>query len=359
MTHGNGQAIQANQVQQGFGQTLATSKEVGSTAISQRVMAQIQMRTFMAQQNPRDLDQVRAEIIKECKRPGFAAAARYSLPRAGGRIEGPTIRFAEAAIRCMRNIAVETTTIQEDDRALTMRISVTDLEANVPYEHEVTIQKRVERSYLKDGQVPLGERINSSGKRVFLVEATEDDVLMKTNAIVSKAVRTLGLRHIPGHILEEAMELCQRVAAQADSADPTAARRVLFDAFASVGVKPVDLKEYMGNDLEVPSPNELAELRSVLAAVKAQEITWQDAFDAKHPPVVESKDGKQEPVVNDATKRTQDILAKRQKVQAETAKKEAAQKGKISKKGDSKSQPRAAEKPQEEPPERQPGEDDE
>ena len=48
--------------------------------------------------------------------------------------------------------------------------------------------------------------MNSYGDTVYLVEATEDDLLTKQAAHVSKVIRTAALRLLPSDILEEAME---------------------------------------------------------------------------------------------------------------------------------------------------------
>ena len=207
---------------------------------------------------------VRQRLLSECKVPAFARTARYRLPRGKDRetgepnfIEGPSIRFAEAALRCLGNISIESTIIYDDPRKQIVRVSVTDLEANLPYETEITIAKTVERKFLKKGQSFISQRTNSYGDRVFLVEATEDEILMKTNALTSKAVRTLGLRHLPGDMLDEAMRTCLDVSHSDDAKDPQAAKKRLFDAFFEVGVTVEQLQEYLGHSA-APSPARLS-----------------------------------------------------------------------------------------------------
>ena len=67
--------------------------ETAGTVLAAQAKAQIEARYIMAERHPRDLDIVRAKLIKECKRPGFAAVARYLKPIGRG-VEGPSIRFA-------------------------------------------------------------------------------------------------------------------------------------------------------------------------------------------------------------------------------------------------------------------------
>src|ERR1051325_3623418 len=80
------------------------SEGPATQALVAKATADIQARWVMALRRPRNLDDVRQDIIKECKRPGFAKVAIYSVPRAGTQIKGLSIRFAEVAMRCMGNL---------------------------------------------------------------------------------------------------------------------------------------------------------------------------------------------------------------------------------------------------------------
>ena len=275
----NGAALAAgNTNEETFhGAAMTRSAETASTAVAAQARAAVEARYVMAVKRPRDMDQVRLNILKECKRPGFAAVARYRKPVGDG-IEGPSIRFAEAALRCMTNVMPEVATVYEDAEKRIQRVTVTDLEANVTYSSDVTIEKTVERNKLKDGQVPIKSRTNSVGKTTYLVEATEDDLLNKSGALVSKALRTLALRIIPGDILEEAMAQVVETLEKEDAKDPSAARKKLVDVFASFGVKPSDLRDYLGHDLDGVTPAELTELRAVGASLRDGEATWKDSL---------------------------------------------------------------------------------
>ena len=62
-----------------------------SAALEAQVRAQVQARYTLAISKPRDLDQVRQRILKECRRPGFAEVAMYSKPVGRSKIEGLSI----------------------------------------------------------------------------------------------------------------------------------------------------------------------------------------------------------------------------------------------------------------------------
>ncbi len=276
--HGGTAASPGEVRQEGFGtSSIEKRAETAASAVAAKATAAVQARFIMAMQRPRDWDDVRAKLLKECKRPSFARVARYRKPVGAG-IVGPSIRFAEAALRCMTNVSPETTTLFDDASKRIIQVTVTDLESNVSYSTDVVIDKTVERSSLKDGQTALGSRTNSQGKTTYLVAATEDDLLNKQNALISKALRTNGLRLLPGDIQDEAMTQVVATQADEDARDPDAARKGIADAFVGLGIMPSALKEYLGHDLDASTPKEMEELRGVFTALKEGETTWKAAL---------------------------------------------------------------------------------
>ena len=268
-------AMPAAMVPQDFGaQQMVPTGETTSTAVAAQVQAAIQARYVMALKRPRDLFQVRAQLLKECQRPGFAESAMYAKPVGGKAVTGLSVRFAEAAIRCMTNMAVEVMSIYDDPKKKITRVTVTDTEANVPYALDLTIEKTVERSKVATNQPYISVRINSYGKPTYLVEATEGDLVVKENALISKAVRTLALRHLPGDIQDECKAAINTTLTNKAAQDPDAERKKLLDAFATLRVEPKDLTEYLGHDVGKIVPAELVELRQVYSAIKAGEATW-------------------------------------------------------------------------------------
>lgn len=265
-------------------QVTNTGIETASTAVAAQAKAMVEARYIMAIRRPRDMDIVRERMLKECKRPSFAAVARYVKPIGKDKSKwptGPSIRFAEAAVRNMTNITVETMTVYDDREKRIVRVTVTDLEANVPYAQDITITKTIERRQQKPGDTVLRTRTNSYGDTVYILEATDDDIINKQQALISKAVRTLGLRLIPGDIIDECMDIVMETQERADAEDPDAAKRKLFDAFGGIGVRAEQLKEYLGHDAATLAPSELKDLRALYSAIRDGEATWREAMDAK------------------------------------------------------------------------------
>ncbi len=271
-------------VQQNFGgssQSLAVV-ETASTAIAAQAKAMVESRYIMAMRNPRNMDQVRSDLIKECSRPSFAnnPSAYYRKPIGKG-VEGLGIRFAEVALRCMKNVLVETTMIFEDETKEVHRVSVTDLEANITYPLDVRVSKTVERSKPQDDGSYIAMRMNSYNKPVYTVPANDDDLLNKRGALISKAMRTIALRIIPGDLQDECEEIIKSIRLNEAAKDPDAERKRIVDAFASVGVAANDLVAYLGHDLGRCTPAEIVNLRAIYGAIKDGEATWATVMDNK------------------------------------------------------------------------------
>jgi hypothetical protein len=287
-------ATNAQVVRQGFSnEELAMQNETAANALAAAAKATIEARYILAMKRPRDWDTVRTKLLKACDRPAFADEAIYRKPVGKKKndqgeweqayVEGPSVRFAEEAKRCMGNLYWSSTSIYDDPAKSIVRVTVMDLESNDTGEIDVTVEKTVERRSLKRGQTPLRRRVNSYGEEVFVVSATDDEVLNKLNALVSKAFRNGLMRMLPGDIASEGEDRCRATQKKRDAADPDAAKRKLFDSFASIGIMPDAIKAYLGHAAEVLHPKELTELRAIFAAIRDGETSWGELMEAKSP----------------------------------------------------------------------------
>ena len=258
----------------------ASASENSAIAMAALQKATVEARYKMALARPRDIDMVRQAMLKDAQRPSFANVAIYHKPVGKG-IEGPSIRFVESAIRNMTNILTETATISEDDERRVVRVAVSDLETNTYFSQDVTVTKTVERNKLPQGEKPIRIRTNSKGQPVFILHGTDDDILNKQNALISKAVRTLGLRLIPGDLVDEALWYVRQTMQKQDAQNPDAANNRLIDAFAQIGVAVEQLKDYVGHELSTLAPNELQTLRAIYSAIKDGETSWKAVMDSE------------------------------------------------------------------------------
>ena len=267
-------------------QRQATSGELATAASAALAKATIEAKFAIAVHRPRSVEGARVRLLENCKRKGFAEGAKWKIPRWDSKerkyvdTEGFSIRFAEAAIQSWGNVDVSANIVFEDDLKRMVRVTVTDLETNISFTDDAVLNKTVERSKITEAQVVIAERLNTEGKKVYIVRATEDELLQKVNSAKSKAIRTSGLRLLPQDILDEAWDVCTDAVAKGGK-DPQSDTKKIVDAFATIGVSPTDLEKYLGHPIKSVSPSELDDLRKVFAAVKEGETSWHDYVKSK------------------------------------------------------------------------------
>jgi len=248
-----------------------------AVAAGEAVKARIQAGYIMAIQNPRNEDQARAKILRLCERPEFAEKVEYAKPIGKNKVKGLSIRFAEPALMLYRNITIETQLLYEDDNIKRLKVTALDLEGNTGFSRDISIKKTVERKSKKNREDDyISERKNSYGDMVYLLRATEDEVMTKESAWVSKFIRTEGLRLIPADIKEEATRKARAVLAQRDKEDPNAAKKRIIDAFTGLNIWPTDIERYIGHSVDTISPAEIADMRTIYSAIESGEATWAD-----------------------------------------------------------------------------------
>ncbi len=274
-------------VTQGFGSSsVAVRDDSAVEAAAAEARAIIEARFIMALRRPRDIEEFRSSLLKEASRPTLAAVAIYRKPvgKKDGKMqyaEGLSVHFIRTAKRLFRNLHVDTSITFENSMYRKIRIQVLDAEACNTEGKELVIEKTVERKYANDRQV-VGERENSHGDKVFIVVSTEDELLVKQNALAAKTERTLTEHLLPRDIMDEARALIEETQSKKDAQDPDAARRQILDAFAPLGCTPTDLAAYIGHSTERLSPAELKELRGIYSALRNGEANWAEIMSAKN-----------------------------------------------------------------------------
>lgn len=249
--------------------------ELAAVAGAAMAKAEIESAYIMALKKPRSWADVRAKILEACKRPVFAEKAEYKKPIGGGKtLNGPSVRFAETAVQAAGNIRTVATVIYEDENVRKVSVRVTDLENNISYSKEITLQKTVERKKVKEGQQVFGTRLNSYGDTVYIVEATEDELAVKQAAQESKIVRNCGLKLIPGDIIEEAMHVAKET--RAKGVDPKAESNKIVDAFNGLGIKPSEIEKYLGKPIAQLVVADIDDLRGIFTAIREGEAKWSD-----------------------------------------------------------------------------------
>ncbi len=264
----------------------APTGETASMVLAAQAKALVEARFTIALRQPRDLEVVRQRMLRECERPSFAAVAIYSKPvgpqniKNPKKLQGPSIRFAEACLQAMGNLAIDAPAIYDDPDKRILRVSVSDMETNVTHSKDVTVHKAVERRQVQDGDEVIRTRKNSYGDTLYVRRATDDEILNQENALISKALRTTGLRLVPGWLIDECLAEVRATQKKTDAQDPDAARRKLYDAFGELGVSVKHLVDWVGHSGYL-QPAELEELRGIYTAIRDGDTTWREVMDAR------------------------------------------------------------------------------
>lgn len=250
--------------------------ETTATAVAAREKAAVEARFLVAIRRPRNSDEARLRILAACQRPRFAESVQYAKPIGGKRVVGLSIRFAEEAARAWGNLDIQAIVVYDDQKRRIYRVTGTDLETNSTQHQDVLVEKVVERRAVRQGDEIVGRRTNTQGETVYLKAATEDEILTKSNAALSKARRNVILSLIPSDIREEAEETAIKTLQKRDATDPTAARKQILDSFFQVGVMPDQVQAMLGKPLEQVTPADLQLLRTVFTALRDGEATWDE-----------------------------------------------------------------------------------
>lgn len=284
---------QENLFKKGTSSLPVAYNDPAAVAAAESVKARIQAAYVMALQKPRSELDARNNILRACKRTEFAGKAEYSKPIGGKKVTGPSIRFAELALREWGNMLSEVQTLFEDEETKRVRVSVLDLETNAQFSRDIQLKKTIERKSKKgrDDDV-IGERKNTYGDTVYILRATDEEMYVKESAWVSRVLRNEGLRIIPTDIIEEGMQQSRATLSEKVYQDPDGEKKKLVDAFSSIGVRPKDLERYINHSLDTVSPAELINLRTMYQSIRDGETTWNDY-------VAESSTGNNEPPVGD------------------------------------------------------------
>ncbi len=267
----------------GFGatETISATTDIAVASAAAQAKAMVESRYIMAMRNPRNWDDVRQRLMKECRRPSFAnnKSSLYRKPIGKVGVEGLGIRFVEVALRCMTNVFIETPAVYDDGNKEIIRVTLTDLESNLTRSQDVRVIKTVERSKpMEDGSY-ISVRKNSYGQNTYTIPATDDDIINKRGALISKAVRALGLSLIPGDLQDEAEQVIREIRLNEAAQDPDAERKKIADAFAELGVQPSDLEKYLGHGLGACAPADLVNLRGLYGAIRDGEATWKTVIE--------------------------------------------------------------------------------
>jgi hypothetical protein len=228
----------------------------------QRAEVDIQLST--AKRYPRELSKVKQSMMSFATLDQETAeSCFYVLPRAGKKIEGPSVRLAEIAVSCYKNLRAGSRIIQTvttgDNPHVVVQAVAHDLENNVA----VTIEKR--------------RRITKKRSKDFI---DEDDINLAANAGSAIAFRDAVFKVVPLALIKPCFEAAKKVAI-GDAKSLGDRRNIALDKLAKMGVdKDRVLASLQKTSVETIDLGDLEILFGAFTAIKDGQTTIDEAFPA-------------------------------------------------------------------------------
>ncbi len=226
---------------------------LGAVAIeSQRVAAEVQGRMIVAKRFPRDSGMAYARAMQACERLGLADCAIYSYNK-GGKVEGPSIRLAEELARCWGNIEYGLIELSRRPGESEMEAFAWDIETNTRSSQKFTVKHIRDRSDSKGGNAAL---------------TAERDIYEITANNGARRMRARILAILPPELVDDAVAACKETVKRGGGQPLGDRIRLMIGAFAKVGVTAQMVADKVGHAIDQITPDELADLRGVLQAIK-------------------------------------------------------------------------------------------
>jgi hypothetical protein len=229
---------------------------------SNRAIAEVQGQILMAKQFPRDQIQARFNILEACKRRRLAETALYSYPRGGTQIEGPSIRLAEMMAQNWGNIDYGVIELEQKSKESIVMAYARDIQTNTRQQVIFTVpHSRYSRK--------RGNTILSDPRDIYEMIANQG----------ARRLRKCILGIIPGDIVEEAVDACNRTLL-GNNDEPIIDRvKKMVGTFAGVGVTQAMIEKRLGHKMEVTLPIEIVRLGKIYKSLSDGMSKIEDWFE--------------------------------------------------------------------------------
>ena len=247
---------------------LVPAENAGVLAMVAQTEGEIKGMMILARQFERDVNKAFAKSLQHCKRPAFAQEAMYVFPRAGTKIEGPSVKLARALAASWGNIRTGFRIASMDEEYVHLLGFCLDLETNTWQEYPSKFKRLVQRkrdgktAWVRPDERDLRELIGRHG------------AICERNAI---------LKVLPPDLVGDAVATVRKTLELAASGeieeDREKALRSIIVGFHSLLVTKEHLEDYLEHPIEAISPEELADLRGVYRSISEGNSRADEHFD--------------------------------------------------------------------------------
>ncbi len=229
---------------------------ISSNAQATEVLASI----FVAKQFPRDLGEVTMNMNQSCSRMKLAQAARYSYPRGGSRVEGASIRLAEALLSSWGNAEagwMELSTHWDAKGAKGQGCKVS-LCRSYCFDKQTNVRREI------NFEVP---HVRFSRQGATILDDARDVYELCANQ-ASRRIRACILQIIPSWLVDEALERVDETLEKGDKRPLPDKIRSMLAAFASIGVTREQIEKRIAHKAEASSATELVNLGKIYTSIQ-------------------------------------------------------------------------------------------
>lgn len=240
-----------------------------ATAVEQaRAVAEVAAAVRVAQEFPRNVGAAVDRMRQACSQKAMADRAFYSVPRAGGRIEGSTVHLARELAACWGNLDYGIRELRRDDDegVSEMQAWAWDQETNV----------RSSRSFVVPHARMAGRGRDKTRER--LVDL--GDIANNNNSVAARAVRETIFTVLPVWFVTEAEELAHQTLRGGQGGAPLATRLAdAAKAYADTyGVTVQQLEARLERPRQNWTEQDLGVLRVLFSELQRSEKRVEDEF---------------------------------------------------------------------------------
>ncbi len=243
------------------------TQNVETAAAVARAVQEVQASMIIAKRFPRDETAAFSRLMKSCHRPGLADSALYEYERGGAKVEGPSIRLAEAAAQAWGNLTFGVVEVEQRKGADGVGESVVEA-----YAHDLeTNTRQVKRFHVRHVRdTRQGSKLLTDGRDVYEMVANQG----------ARRLRACILGVIPGDVIDAAVAECNKTLA-GQTTEPLSDRiRKMVAAFGDVGVTQAAIEAKLNHKAEACSESEVAKLRKMFASIRDGMTTPAEQFPA-------------------------------------------------------------------------------
>lgn len=226
-----------------------------------RAVQEVQAKMLVAKNFPRNEEVCRSRVLRECQRQRLAEQAMYSYPRGGQQVTGPSIRLAEVLMRYYGNMDAGFESRQVSKMETEVRCFARDYESNTEFRRTFIV--RHER-YTRKGTTKLTD---------------PRDIYEMVANMAQRRVRAVILEIIPGYIVDEAVEACEKTLAGGAGRPIEDLRTSMLAKFADIAVTKEMIEARVGHNFEAINQQELVALGKIYTSLRDGYTKREDYFE--------------------------------------------------------------------------------